>query len=363
MSKILCLIDSLGSGGAQRQMVTLAKLLKEKDFEISFLVYHNDNFFIDGLRKNNIPIEYCAAKNYLDRILKVRKYIRKNNFDAVISFLDVPNFLNNISAIGGKKWKIITSERNSKENSLISLRGKIFNFFQRYSDYIVCNSENARKLWLKHYPQYKNKLVTIYNHVVLPEVKSLYIPRKNGKLHLVVAASYQYLKNPIGLIQALMLLDEDEKQKIRIDWYGRIEVTTGNTAAYDESCKLRIENHLESVISLHEATKNIIDIMNQADIIGLFSELEGLPNAICEGMMLGKPIIMTHVSDFELLVDENNGFLCDWDNPLSIRDTLLKAINLTNEDLIRMGKNSKNKAEKLFLVEKIKNEWVKLIES
>ena len=75
MSKILCLIDSLGSGGAQRQMVTLAKLLKEKGFEISFLVYHNDNFFIDGLRKNNIPIEYCAAKNYLDRILKVRKYI------------------------------------------------------------------------------------------------------------------------------------------------------------------------------------------------------------------------------------------------------------------------------------------------
>jgi len=32
--KILCVIDSLGSGGEQRQMVTLAKLLKEKDFEI-----------------------------------------------------------------------------------------------------------------------------------------------------------------------------------------------------------------------------------------------------------------------------------------------------------------------------------------
>lgn len=71
-------------------------------------------------------------------------------------------------------------------------------------------------------------------------------------------------------------------------------------------------------------------------------------NVICEGMMIGKPIIMTHVADFELLVDKNNGFLCDWDNPLSIRDTLQKAINLTNEDLIRIGENSKNKAEKLF---------------
>lgn len=197
--------------------------------------------------------------------------------------------------------------------------------------------------------------------MVLPEVKSQYIPRKNGKLHLVVAASYQYLKNPVGLIQALMLLDEDEKQKIRIDWYGRIEVTAGNTAAYDESRKLIRENHLESVIFLHETTKSIIDIMNQADIIGLFSELEGLPNAICEGMMLGKPIIMTRVSDFEVLVDENNGFLCDWDNPLSIRDTLRKAINLTNEDLIRMGENSKNKAEKLFSEEVIINQWLSIL--
>jgi glycosyltransferase involved in cell wall biosynthesis len=359
--KILCLIDSLGSGGAQRQMVTLAKLLKEKDFEISFLVYHNDNFFIDDLRKNNIPIEYCAAKNYLDRILKVRKYIRKNNFDAVISFLDVPNFLNNISAIGGKKWKVITSERSSKENSLISLRGKIFNFFQRYSDYIVCNSENARKLWLKHYPQYKNKLVTIYNPVILPEVKSQYLPRKDGKLHFVVAASYQYLKNPIGLIKALALMNNEERKQIVVNWYGNKEVSLGGTKPYEDAMSEIKKNKLESVIHLNSETKEIANLMNEADVIAIFSEYEGLPNVICEGMMIGKPIIMTKVSDYSILVDESNGFLCEWDNPKSIKDAIQNIVNLPTSQLVSLGKASKIKAENLFSPNKILNQWLDIL--
>ena len=38
--KILCVIDSLGSGGAQRQLVGLAIGFKERGHEVSFLVYH-----------------------------------------------------------------------------------------------------------------------------------------------------------------------------------------------------------------------------------------------------------------------------------------------------------------------------------
>lgn len=39
--KILCVIDCLGSGGAQRQLVNLATAFKEKGHEVSFLVYHS----------------------------------------------------------------------------------------------------------------------------------------------------------------------------------------------------------------------------------------------------------------------------------------------------------------------------------
>ena len=359
--RILFFIDSLGSGGAQRQMVTIAKLYNKNGYNVSFLVYHEHDFFKEDLADSGIHIHYCKADNYLSRILKIRNYIRKNNFDTVISFLETPDFLNCISAIGGRKWRVITSERSAKEAKFTSRRGKIFGWFRRFSDAIVCNSHNAESIWMKYYPKYTDKLHVIYNPTILPTISSTYIPKKNGKLNIVVAASYQYLKNPIGLVKALCLLNEDERKNIRIDWYGQKDVFMWGTKVYDEALKLIIDNNLQDSIHLNEPEKDIAELMNKADIIALFSELEGLPNAICEGMMIGKPIIMTKVSDYSVLVEESNGYLCDWDDPCSIKDALSKAIKLNKAELILMGENSKSKAERLFSKDIILSQWNNLL--
>ena len=65
--------------------------------------------------------------------------------------------------------------------------------------------------------------------------------------------------------------------------------------------------------------------MNAADFVALFSYVEGLPNAICEALALGKPIIMTRVSDYCSLVSDNV-FLCETPEPLSIATSLKNAI-------------------------------------
>ena len=90
--KILCVIDSLGSGGAQRQIVTLSSLFKEWGLDVSILIYHNDNFFKKDIVDKGISIHYCAGNNHFCRIFQVRKFIRTNAFDAVISFLDDTSF-------------------------------------------------------------------------------------------------------------------------------------------------------------------------------------------------------------------------------------------------------------------------------
>lgn len=362
MKKILFLAESLGSGGAERQMVTIARLLEENNYDITFLCYYKEDFYAHLLEKKNIPIIWMIENNYLKRIIRVRNYIRKGNYDAVISFLHTPNFLNNFSAIGGKSWKVITGERSAKEQTFKSLKGKIFAWFQKYSDYIVCNSNNAKEIWGKYYPKYKNKLITIYNTVTLPEITSEYIPRKDGKTHIIVAASYQYLKNPIGLIKALALLNNEEREKIRVDWYGRIKVENGDTRAYDEAKNLIKKYDLLNVIYLHEEDKNIANIMNKADVVALFSSVEGLPNTICEGMTLAKPIIMTKVSDYKSLVDESNGFICDWDNINSITHVLRSIIGCTNEQLIQKGNKSQMKSKDLFSKEKVIDQWISVID-
>jgi len=354
-------IASLGSGGAERQIVNLAILLKGKGFDVEFLIYHNDLFYKHILDSSLIKINLIESKNNFDRILKFRGFLKKTNFEAVISFLETPSFLCCLAALEGKKWKLITTELSSKNSTFMSFRGKVFGWFRRYSDHIICNSYNAMNMWNKYYPNYSEKLSVIYNPVILHTITTEYFLRENNKLNLVVAASFQYLKNPIGLIKALALMDEEMRNKIKVNWYGNKEVLKGDTKAFDEALLLIQKYSLHDVISLNDPIKNIENIMNSADIVGLFSELEGLPNAICEALMIGKPIIMSKVSDYNNLVDESNGFLCEWDNPESIKLALLKAINLSNDELLIMGKNSREKALNLFSSEKILKEWINLL--
>ena len=362
MSRVLFLAANLCSGGAERQMVTVACLLKKEGHDVTVYCYDRADFYADILRNENVPIIWeLSPSNYLKRIRRVRRFIRKGNYDAVISFLKTCNFLNCISAVGGKKWRVITGERSAREFFFLSKKGRIFGWFQRYADAIVCNSNNAKKLWEQYYPRYSDKLFVIYNIVKLGNISSDYVPRMGNKLHIVVAATYQYLKNPMGLAKALLLMSMEERAMISVDWYGRKEIARGDKRAYEEVSSFIVENGLSDVFVLHEDTKDITDIMYQADTVMLLSEFEGLPNVICEAMSIGKPIIMTRVSDYDQLVDDTNGFLCNWDNLESIKDSILKMANTTDKELLEMGESSRRKALALFTEETVLEKWVSII--
>jgi glycosyltransferase involved in cell wall biosynthesis len=217
-------------------------------------------------------------------------------------------------------------------------------------------------MWEKYMIEYSEKLYVIYNFVILPTITSKYIPKKNGKLNITIAANYKYNKNPIGLINAVSMMTKEERSKIVINWYGTTDIGEETISVYNESVTLIKTQKLEDIIHLNNSSKDIANIMNEADVVALFSKLEGLPNAICEGMMLGKPIIMTRVSDYKALVDNSNGFLCEWDNNYSIKDALIKASIIKKDDLLIMGYNSKLKANYLFSQETIMNDWAHIIE-
>lgn len=362
MSRILFLAANLCSGGAERQMVTVACLLRERGHDVTVYCYDSADFYADILRRANIPIVWeLTPKSYLKRIIKVRSFIRRGKFDAVISFLRTPNFLNNVAAIGGRKWHVITGERSAKEDFFKTKKGKVFGWFQRFGDTIVCNSYNARNMWEKYYPEYKSKLEVVYNYVQLGPINTEYKPKKNNKLHIVIAATYQYLKNPIGLAKAISMMSEKEKELVRIEWYGRKEIARGDCRAYNDTVTIVNKNGLTNVLRLHEDTKDISNIMFQADAVMLLSEFEGLPNVICEAMSMGKPIIMTKVSDYTVLVDKSNGLLCDWDNPESIKESILELADRDCEQLKNMGNASKKKADKLFSKDVIIQGWEKVI--
>lgn len=360
MKRILFISPRLEQGGAERQSVTIAILLKKKGYDVEFLCYSYGDFFEKYLNKENIPV-YWLQHNYFMRLLVCTWFIHRGRYDVVISFLPTPSFINGFSSIFFKRWKVITGERSSVVCKPHSLLQRISAWLRRNSDYIICNSNNARILWEKQFPMYKTKLKTIYNAVTLSPVNSKYTPLASGKLHICIAATVSDVKNPIGLINALIEMTNSERDKIIIDWYGKKDAQIGDTTVYEEVRYLLECHKLKETIRLFDATNDISEKMMKSDFVALFSKHEGLPNAICEGMMLGKPIIMTRVSDYNTLV-EGNGLLCDWDCIESIKSVLLKAASLSSDDILRMGSLSRQKAILLFSEDKILKDWIGIID-
>ncbi len=361
MKKVLIFIDNLGSGGAQRRAINIANLLKENRYDVTLLTYHQGVFYNSECL--GLKIECLEQRNKGKRLIILLKYLVNCNYDVVVSFMDSPNFIACIAKILGGRWKLITTESSAQKSSFEGKR-YLMNYLERVIDYKVCNSHNSMNMWMKNYPFIRGKIGVIYNPVIIKEDKSQIIDTyktSNFPLKITIAASYQYLKNPIGLIKAVAKLSESNTKKIIIEWYGRIEPTEGDRKAYDEAMSLVEKYHLEECIHLNCETKDIYRLIKESDAVGLFSMVEGLPNAICEGMMLKKPVVMTRVSDYNMLVN-GNGYLCDASDENSIANALEQMINSSPELIRKMGEKSYTIAQELFSPDVVIRQWIHIIE-
>lgn len=358
----------LACGGAEHQMVIVAKQLAERGFDVLFVTQDGNGFFRDDLNSSKVRVVEFPRKKIISKfklnipynVWLLYRLSKKENVNVGISFLAEINFVNCIVAMMRRRYKAITGLRNARESLLLSSRELFYAKFERFASIKICNSNNAKKIYAKHFPQYTNQLETIYNIVKIPNVSSEYLIRKNGKVHFIVPASYREVKNPYGLLEALKRMPTEELSLFDITWYGE---SNKGTQPYFVKLKEEIQkNNLQNVFILKDATSEIANRMNEADIVALFSSSEGLPNAICEGMTLGKPIVMTRVSDYETLVDKSNGCLCNWDDPESIKEALSEIIMSSNEKLLDMGRSSRDKAIHLFSEDSNIRKWSKTIE-
>jgi glycosyltransferase involved in cell wall biosynthesis len=183
------------------------------------------------------------------------------------------------------------------------------------------------------------------------------------KRNIVVASSHQYLKNLDGLIEGVKLLTEEERKQLIVNWYGHNKFSSYDHSLEEGEKKIR-DYGLEDVFRFHDATLDIYRHMNSADAVGLFSKFEGFPNAICEGMYLGKPIIATSVSDIPLLLKEGeNAFLAEAEQAESIAAALRRFISASPQQLQEMGRTNRAKACELFDREKILDQYEQLFKA
>ena len=317
--KIILFTDCLGAGGAQRQLIGLAIMLKEKGYDVKVATYYDIDFYKHDLDDANVSNELIpGADNTKKRILAVRRYFKKEAPDTVIAYQETPSLVASFAKFLGCKFNLIVSERNTTQ--VIGNNERVRFFLYRWADHIVPNSYSQEKFLKERYPWMAKKLRTITNFVDLEHFN--YVERvKRAVPEIVVAASIWASKNTIGLIEALRMI-KDKGLRFHVSWYGKSEL---NIDYFNKCNKLIKEYALDDYIELREKTNQIRDVYHTADFFCLPSFHEGTPNVLCEAISTGLPVICSDVCDNSKYVHEaENGYLFD---PKS-KDSIVKAVEM-----------------------------------
>ncbi len=368
--RIVLVIDSLNSGGAQRQICLLAILLKRKGHDVRVLMYRRYDFFKPALDQAGVPVKVVPSKNYLWRVFAMRREIRRSCPDVAIAYLTAPSFMLELAGLPSARFGIIVSERNSSGGP-VTWRDWTFLNFHRLADAVVTNSDD-RKQFIEHViPALGNRLHTIINCVDLQHFR----PRQNTALarrsqtRFVVLARFQSQKNALGLADAMRIVqDRFPDRDIVVDWYGNNFFKNGeptHLSSYFFAVQNRIrELHIESVLRLKPPLSDVISVYQAADAVLLPSFYEGCSNVICEALACGKPVLASNVCDNDRLVKHgSNGFLFDPHDAESVANALVQFASLSDAEKKALGEESRRLAEAALGEERFVGQYLSLIES
>lgn len=335
--KIICLIDSLGSGGAQRQLVGLAALLEEKQYDVKIVWYHDINFYQPLLESCNINYSNIAVKGRWAKLIHVSSEIKKYNPDIVVAYIDGPTIIACLLRMLGAKFRLVVSERNTTQVRDWKERFKFFVY--RWSDAIVSNSYSQEQFIKKYYPNLSAKVHVITNFTDTVFFSPNIEPNKRAfPMRMLVVGRIVEQKNVYRFMHALKVV-KNAGYSIKVDWYGE----PFYKEYYSECLFERKTLGLEDVIQFCQESLDIRDVYRSADVFCLPSLFEGYPNVICEAMSCGIPVLCSDVCDNSKIIDEGkNGFLF---NPLSIEDIadkIMKFMQLSDNLRVKMGYHSRN---------------------
>lgn len=354
--KIILFTDSLGSGGAQRQLCGLAVLLKNKGYNVKIATYHDAPFYEEYLNENNVEHELIPnSSNTFKRLVNVYLYFKREKPDWVIAYQETPSLVSCVAKLFGAKFKLLVSERNTTQR--LTIRDRIrFNLY-RLANAIIPNSYAQGDYLVSRYPWMHDKCLVISNFVDMIEFYPLY--KERGDIpKFIIVGSISEPKNTKRLIDACRLL-KDKGVKVRIEWYGWTE----SPSSYMIECSNLISQYdLTDYITFQNKQLNISSKYREAEYFCIPSIYEGTPNVLCEAVACGLPVIGSDVCDnARYIKDGVNGFLF---NPLdsnSIADCFMKIISLSNVEYESFCKQSRNLAVEKLSSEIFVNKYLSVI--
>lgn len=357
MKKVCFLIGNINnSGGTERVTSLISNELSKQQYSISilnmvdgkkpFFELHSD---IESYTLNKGKVSF--KKNFIVTVWKIRKFVKRNDINTVI-VVDSISCIFTVLALYKLNIKHICWEHFSfNDNNGNKLRGIGRKLAANYCDYIVTLTKSDKKIWEQNLKDIKANIISISNPS--PYENMQHTPSLDFKVILAVGR--------LTKVKGFDLLIEAWGQVCRQnhDWTLRI-VGSG-----EEEKNLKEQASVLGIsdrISFIPATKNVEMYYRSSSFYCMSSRHEGFGMVIVEAQSFGLPVISfdCEVGPSEIINNKINGWLVPPQNIESMKDTIIYAINILDEEYQSFVKNSYINSE-LFAIKEIANEWKNVI--
>lgn len=196
------------------------------------------------------------------------------------------------------------------------------------------------------------------NHIHSENWKSHLELKQNDQFNAIMIGNITKLKDHITLIKAWKIVKEElasKGKKAHLFLAGRKD------NMYNESFQLINNLNLNNNITFLGIVKDIYGLVLNMDIAVLSSPNEGMPNAIIESMLLGKPFVGTNIPGIrEAVGNENVKYLS---SPKDHYDLANKIITFAHDDNLKakVGKKNREYVLETHPIEKLWNDTHQIV--
>lgn len=282
---LLIIVPTLHQGGYERVAAITAKLMQDY-FNVTLLIFDdkNANYDVTGVDVVNINLPSQKSKigkviNLIRRAITIRNIKNKRKIDIAYSFGDTANLANSLSKAHEKTVTGLRCYTDMEAPRHIRL-------YTRKSDLILSCSREIMAVLEKDYKFSKTEF--IYNPTDIETIDKLGTeeitdyPFEPGTKVISCMARDNYIKGIWHLIKAFSIVSK-KYSNLRLMILGRGEYTANK--------ELVKKLGLTDKVSFTGVKKNPFAYVAKSDMYVLASNHEGFPNALLEGMALGKPVV------------------------------------------------------------------------
>lgn len=354
--KLLVCIDSLVAAGAEKSLITFLSVLDYSCFEVDLQLFSYGGEFERYIPKEvNLlpPFEYTRflEKGILSQLLSFdfKKLWARVKYSVAIRHCNSYHmdkarvYWKCVSSCIPKSPKVydialgyaqciptfyVVDKINAKQKWAwvnVSYRptGINYSFQDRFYgavDHIVTVSDSAYDVFTKVYPQYKNKMLVLWDMLDASFIHKMSEIEKEDKMDLSVPCllTIARLNKPqkgydISLEACKILRDRG----IKFKWYA-----IGRGSYREEMEKYIAENHLEDTFILLGTTPNPYPYIKDATLYVQTSRHEGYGLSIAEARILNTPVVTTEFDAvYNQMVQGKNGLVVPQD-PTSVADAV-----------------------------------------